>query len=182
MKAIHKVISAVLSISAICSAAPVSAETSTPLPYVLKTIFMGSPGDPGDSVFVYDVNGSVQIVGTGALGAFTEKGDDLERFTLSQCPNCQIIGLHLNEAGDVAGNVLLTPSQFAGFYHNGPHNRLIKGPAGTPYFVPQRTEQPRRDHGKLFGCEREIQSVPRTVRQIHQLFRSVSRCDVSVRQ
>ncbi len=131
MNTIYKVISAVLSISAICSAAPAVAVTSTPLPYVLKTIFIGSQGDPGDSVFIYDVNDSVQIVGTGALGAFTEKGDDLERFTLSQCPNCQLINLRMNEAGDVAGGVLLTPSQFAGFYHNGPHNRLIKGPAGT---------------------------------------------------
>ena len=131
MKRIHKTIGAVLSIAAICSAAPAVSATSTPLNYVLKTIFIGSHGDPGDSVFVSDVNDSVQIVGVGALGAFTEKGDDLERFTLPQCPSCQLSGLRMNAAGDVAGSVLLTPSQFAGFYHSGPHDRLIKGPAGT---------------------------------------------------
>ena len=131
MKETSRKVSAFFSIAAICIAAPAVSETSTPLNYVLKSIFMGSHGDPGDSVYLFGINDSVQIVGVGALGAFTEKGDDLDRFSVPQCPNCQLIGLSMNASGDVAGSVLLTPSEFAGFYHSGSHTRLIKGPANT---------------------------------------------------
>jgi hypothetical protein len=60
------IVGILLSVSAICAAAPAMPDTSTPLNYVLKTIFMGSQHDPGDSVYLFGVNDSVQIVGFGA--------------------------------------------------------------------------------------------------------------------
>jgi probable HAF family extracellular repeat protein len=130
-------ISAGVAISVVSFAAPAVAVTSTPLNFVLKTIFIGSAHDPNPGFTdIRGVNDSVEVVGNGALGPFTERGDTLERFTLPQCPNCLPSPVQINASGDVVGTVQLTPSQFAAFVHSGTHNRLIKGPLGTKTLFP----------------------------------------------
>ena len=125
-------ISAAAAISVMSFAAPATAGTSTPLNFVLKTIFIGSTVDSNPpETDILGINDSMEVVGNGALGLFTARGDTLEHFTVPQCPGCQIITLRINASGDVAGTVQLTPLHSGGFVHSGTHTRLIKGPAGT---------------------------------------------------
>lgn len=145
-------VNATFSALTIFSAASVVSATSESLNYELKSIFIGSHGDPGDSVEVTSINDGGEFVGfSTALGAFAEKRDDLTFIKLPKCPACgggpTGFPFKINSRGDILGTVQLTPSLFTSFVYSGSHTRLITGPAGINGF----SATSLNNHGEVVG-------------------------------